>query len=124
MAIARLINRAVRLCGILWVGWDGFAAQPASAPDPRNFANGWSIPVENYCDQPRIVVTKEGTWVCVLTTNPGKEGAEGQHVVTTLSEDQGKTWSPVGGCRKGGQAALRQTKNCGSCRLTPVPGQG
>ena len=63
MAIAPLINRAVWLCGVLWVSCEGFAAQPAGAPDPRNFANGWKIPVESYCDQPRIVVTKDGTWV-------------------------------------------------------------
>jgi len=53
------------------------------------------IPVEGYCDQPRIVVTKDGTWVCVLTTGPGAEGAEGQHVAATLSTDKGKTWSPL-----------------------------
>jgi hypothetical protein len=95
MANARLINRAVWLCGVLWLGWEGFAAQPVAVPDPRNFANGWEVPVESYCDQPRIVVTKDGTWVCVLTTSPGVEGAEGQHVVATFSEDQGKTWSPL-----------------------------
>ncbi len=62
--------------------------------DPRNFANGLPIPVEGYCDQPRIVVTSDGTWVCVLTTGPGQEGSDGQHVVATTSTDRGKTWSP------------------------------
>jgi hypothetical protein len=71
------------------------AAAPPSAPDPRDFANGQRIPVEGYCDQPRIVVTKDGAWVCVLTTGPGVEGAEGQHVVATVSEDKGKMWSPL-----------------------------
>ena len=85
----------MRLCGAAWLGWEGFAAQPAAVPDPRDFANGWKIPVENYCDQPRIVVTKDGTWVCVLTTSPGVEGAEGQHIVTTSSQDAGRTWSPL-----------------------------
>ena len=47
------------------------AADPPARPDPRNFSNGRLIPAENYCDQPRIVVTKDGTWVCVLTTGTG-----------------------------------------------------
>lgn len=95
MAFAQLIKRAVWLCGIAWLGGESLAAQPAAVPDPRNFSNGWKIPVEDYCDQPRIVVTKDGTWVCVLTTSPGNEGAEGQHIVTTFSQDAGKTWSPL-----------------------------
>ncbi len=65
------------------------------ARDSRNFANGYPVPVEGYCDQPRIVVTRDGTWVCVLTTGPGAEGGAGQHVVATRSEDKGKTWSPL-----------------------------
>ena len=73
----------------------GLAAASAAAPDARNFANGQRIPVEGYCDQPRIVVTKDGAWVCVLTTGPGVEGAEGQHVVATVSEDKGKKWSSL-----------------------------
>jgi hypothetical protein len=95
MAFAQLIKRAAWLCGVAWLGGAGLAAHPAAVPDPRNFANGWKIPVEGYCDQPRIVVTKDGTWVCVLTTSPGNEGAEGQHIVTTFSQDAGKTWSPL-----------------------------
>lgn len=71
-------------------------ASGASAPigvDPRNFENGLPLPKEGYCDQPRVVVTSDGTWVAVLTTAPGREGAEGQHVVATSSNDQGRTGS-------------------------------
>ena len=83
--------------------WFGFgllaieclAASPVADPDLRNFANGRLIPAENYCDQPRIVVTQDGTWVCVLTTGKGNEGEPGQHVVATASNDRGKTWSPL-----------------------------
>ncbi len=64
-----------------------------AAADSRNFGNGRLIPAENYCDQPRIVVTRDGTWVCILTTGPGNEGEEGQHVGATSSQDKGKTWS-------------------------------
>ncbi len=73
----------------------GAPEEKGPRPDPRNFANGWLIPDESYCDQPRIVVTQDGTWVCVLTTGPGHEGGDGQHVVATTSRDQGKTWSPL-----------------------------
>lgn len=63
--------------------------------DPRNIVNGHEIPDETYCDQPYIVVMRDGTWVCTLTTAPGGESSLGQHVVATSSTDQGKTWSPV-----------------------------
>jgi len=61
--------------------------------DPRNIRTGYEIPSEGYCDQPYVVVNDDGSWTCVMTTGPGHEGAAGQHVVTTRSEDQGKTWS-------------------------------
>lgn len=66
-----------------------------AAPDIRDFATGSLIPDESYCDQPYIVTTKEGNWVCILTTGAGGEGAPGQHVVATISKDKGKTWSPL-----------------------------
>ncbi|MBN2326677.1 MAG: exo-alpha-sialidase [Candidatus Omnitrophica bacterium] len=61
--------------------------------DWRNIRNGFTIPDEGYCDQPYIVVTKDGHWLCTLTTGKGREGEKGQHVVAAISEDQGKTWS-------------------------------
>lgn len=54
---------------------------------------GWRIPAEGYCDQPYVVKLEDGTWLCVLTTGRGKEGAAGQHVVSTRSRDRGRTWS-------------------------------
>ncbi|MBI4659125.1 MAG: hypothetical protein HY735_09810 [Verrucomicrobia bacterium] len=71
------------------------ASEPVETPDPRNFANGWLIPDEDYCDQPRVVVTKDGTWVCLMTTGPAHEGSDGQHIVATFSQDKGKHWSPL-----------------------------
>ena len=65
----------------------------AAAQDSRNIRNGWEIPNEGYADQPYIVKTDDGAWLCVLTTGPGREGAGGQHVITTRSTDQGRTWS-------------------------------
>ncbi|MBN1341693.1 MAG: exo-alpha-sialidase [Phycisphaerae bacterium] len=63
--------------------------------DPRNLRAGWTIPDESYCDQPRVVVARNGDWVCILTTGAGHEGQGGQHVVATISNDQGKSWSPL-----------------------------
>ncbi len=66
---------------------------PATAQDPRLFNNGLQIPDENYADQPYIVKTKDGGWLCTLTTGPGKESTSGQHIISTISYDEGKTWS-------------------------------
>lgn len=63
--------------------------------DWRNINNGSRIPKENYCDQPYVVVAKDGSWVCVMTTGRGEEGERDQHVVATISCDQGQTWSQL-----------------------------
>jgi hypothetical protein len=65
------------------------SAQPV---DPRNITTGSVIPDEFYADQPYIVKTDDGAWLCVITTGPGVEGAGGQHVVSVRSTDRGKTW--------------------------------
>ncbi|MBI1353776.1 MAG: hypothetical protein GC160_05470 [Acidobacteria bacterium] len=69
------------------------AALLAQRPDPRNIRNGLEIPNEGYADQPYILKTDDGAWLCVLTTGPGAEGQGGQHIITTRSTDQGRTWS-------------------------------
>lgn len=61
--------------------------------DWRHIANGCEIPSENYSDQPYVVKTDDGAWLCVLTTGQGMEGQRGQHVITTRSTDRGRTWS-------------------------------
>ncbi|MEN6535740.1 MAG: exo-alpha-sialidase [Bryobacteraceae bacterium] len=65
----------------------------SSAPDWRNVRNGWEIPREGYSDQPYVVVTPDGNWLCVLTTGRGNEGDSGQHIISTISADQGRSWS-------------------------------
>ncbi len=67
----------------------------AAGRDRRNIRAGLRIPNEGYCDQPYIVITQDGHWLCTLTTGPGHEGQQGQHVVATLSADQGRTWSDL-----------------------------
>jgi len=64
-------------------------AQPG---DPRNITTGSVIPDEVYADQPYVVKTNDGAWLCVITTGAGAEGAGGQHVVSQRSTDRGKTW--------------------------------
>jgi hypothetical protein len=63
--------------------------------DCRNIATGYELPKEGYCDQPYVVITDDGNWLCVMTTGPGVEGDYRQHVVSTISTDQGKTWSAL-----------------------------
>ena len=53
------------------------------------------IPSEGYCDQPYAVVNQRGEWVVVMTTGRGVEGEPGQHIVSTLSRDRGRTWGPL-----------------------------
>jgi hypothetical protein len=63
--------------------------------DWRQVETGLEIPKQNYCDQPYVVVTGDGNWLCALTTGPGLESKPGQHVVATVSADQGHTWSSL-----------------------------
>ncbi len=95
MRSARFFLTILGCCVFALPGGRCSAASPPVDPDSRNFANGRLIPAENYCDQPRIVVTKDGTWVCVLTTGKSHEGEPGQHVVAATSSDKGATWSPL-----------------------------
>src|ERR1700733_11180172 len=61
--------------------------------DSRNLLTGAIIPAGSYADQPYVVKTADGAWLCVVTTGSGHEGARGQHVVSLRSTDQGTTWS-------------------------------
>lgn len=67
--------------------------QERSPMDPRLLILGTEIPSEGYADQPYIVRTPDGAWLCVITTGTGHEGDRGQHVVARRSTDQGRTWS-------------------------------
>jgi hypothetical protein len=68
-------------------------ASAYAAPDPRHIANGIEIYEHGYCDQPYVVVTEDGTWVCVFTTSGEREGAKSQYIVCTRSTDRGRTWT-------------------------------
>lgn len=66
------------------------AAEPI---DFRNIRTGWEIPTLSYSDQPYIIKTDDGAWLCVVTTGAGVEGHPGQIVTTMRSTDRGRTWS-------------------------------
>ncbi len=82
-----------RLAALSVVAVVAIATNVASAEDMRNIRTGHVIPDEGYCDQPYVVITKDGNWLCTLTTAGGDEGASNSHVVSTISADQGRTWS-------------------------------
>ncbi|HPF55551.1 MAG TPA: sialidase family protein, partial [Clostridiales bacterium] len=63
--------------------------------DWRNIRNGREIPTEYYSDQPYLIKTDDGAWLCQLTTGPGEEGNPGQHIISARSFDQGRTWSEL-----------------------------
>lgn len=67
-------------------------APPVAGIDPRNISTGFNIPSEGYADQPYIVRTDDGAWLCAITTGAGREGAGGQHIVSMRSTDRGRTW--------------------------------
>lgn len=69
------------------------ALAPAPVPDPRHISHGRIVPSGNYADQPFMLVTADGAWLCVMTVGRGREGQHGQHLVGRRSTDQGRTWS-------------------------------
>jgi len=89
-------------------------SSPTASPDPRHVCHGLPIPTESYSDQPYIVQTDDGAWLCCITTGPGHEGVLGQHVTTMRSIDRGRTWSeplPVepGDTRENSYAVMLKT---------------
>ncbi|MBI5394656.1 MAG: hypothetical protein HZA91_05090 [Verrucomicrobia bacterium] len=99
MKLSHLILAVLSTCA--WQAVADAAEQtkaPATSPaiaDPRHISNGRNIPSEGYADQPYIVKTDDGAWLCVMTTGIGVEGAGGQHVVSMRSTDQGRTWEKI-----------------------------
>jgi hypothetical protein len=88
-AVSLSIGLALTMASVL------FANESKEQSDTRNMVTGRNIPDQGYCDQPYVVITKDGNWLCVLTTGKRHEGSPGQHVVSTISADQGRTWSKL-----------------------------
>ena len=93
--LATWITTCSSLLGQWGLAEDRPRAAPGAVSDPRHIQNGWPIPSEGYADQPYVVKTDDGAWLCVMTTGTGVEGAAGQHVVSMRSPDQGRTWANV-----------------------------
>jgi hypothetical protein len=90
MSFPSLSAAALALTGL--TAANGAPLATNGIPDPRHLNNGSLIPTERYSDQPYIVRTDDGAWLCVLTTGRAEEGSAGQHVVSWRSRDQGRTW--------------------------------
>jgi len=89
------MHRIEKLVVLSAVAIAAITMSAALAEDMRNIETGYVIPDEGYCDQPYVVITKDGNWLCLLTTAGGHEGASNSHVVSTISADQGRTWSKL-----------------------------
>ena len=62
--------------------------------DWRLLARGREIPTAGgYADQPNLLLTDDGAWLCVVTTGTGGEGDRGQRVIALRSTDRGRSWS-------------------------------
>lgn len=69
-----------------------FRSVPGVSSDLRDLQSGHPIPAQGYCDQPNLLVLSDGTWLCLLTTSSGHEGAQDQHLRALRSRDGGLTW--------------------------------
>lgn len=92
-----MIDKTIFLSGLAVLIWSMLCPAPVSAQtvDWRNIKTGMVIPDESYSDQPYIVKTDDGAWLCVMTTGSGHEGQQGQHIISLRSFDQGKTWTDI-----------------------------
>ena len=79
----------------------GFA-QENNNSDWRDISEGHLIPTPGmkYVDQPYVVHTDDGSWLCILTVGTLGEtiGGSVNFSAATTSEDKGKTWSPFIKC--------------------------
>jgi hypothetical protein len=80
---------------LVWLAAMGLDTDKIPQPrdDWRHIDKGMEIPTQSYADQPYVVRTDDGAWLCVMTTGVKCEGQKGQHVITVRSTDQGKSWS-------------------------------
>ena len=67
--------------------------------DPRDatsyYHSGASILVQaGYTDQPYCATLPQQQIACVVTVSDGNEGSHGEHVVSIVSADNGRTWEP------------------------------
>lgn len=73
----------------------GKVQERREAVDDRNIINGQVIGEYHYSDQPYVVETEDGAWLCVMTAGNSFEGEKGQTVVSMRSFDCGKSWTDI-----------------------------
>jgi hypothetical protein len=63
--------------------------------DSRHLNSGWLIHGDNYyVDEPIIIRTDDGAWLCTLSVGDDQEGVDsGQHSIARRSTDRGRSWS-------------------------------
>lgn len=92
----QLLCLSILVCSLQMVMAQSAPSKQELLSDPRNIATGTIIPSEGYADQPYILKTDDGAWLCAITTGSGHEGSIGQHVVSMRTTDRGLTWeAPV-----------------------------
>ena len=85
------MKRLILLYCFLMIG--SYTYSQSKSYDFRDRLNGKSIYLNGYIDQPYVVVLNTKQWLCVYTTGSGAEGSGGQHIVSSVSNDKGNTWS-------------------------------
>ena len=94
-------------------GRDWIAVHREKPVDLRNIKHGSIVPDEGYCDQPYVVITNDGAWLCVMDPRDRKRRVTAfQHIVSRISTEQrqdldGMPWTsnptdhrkPLGACR-------------------------
>ena len=84
--------------------------------DARNIKTGWTIPDEGYCDQPYVVVTDDGQWLCAMTTGKGTASRSSALIASIVPESpaDGSAWSAL--WRAPGRRSLQQRNHQGECQ--------
>eukprot|EP00041_Stephanoeca_diplocostata_P023605 m.582544 g.582544 ORF g.582544 m.582544 type:complete len:792 (-) comp22337_c1_seq16:1784-4159(-) len=83
----------------LWVGAVAAMGPPCQLPtvepkESRNILNGTVMYNTGYLDQPYCQINpKTNEWTCITTAQSAHEGGPGEHLISQVSTDEGKTWS-------------------------------
>lgn len=73
-----------------------FVTVVSATIDSRNLTSGSVIAniTSGYSDQPNCLIRHDAAWLCTVTYNNLPEGSAGERVITSISKDKGKTWTP------------------------------
>ena len=98
------MKRQFILCYLILCLSAGLTTFAQETADWRNIDEGFVIPTPGmkYADQPYVIKSKDGTWICALTVGTLGEVVKGSRNFSaiTVSRDRGKTWSPFKECNR------------------------